>query len=923
MILFIIFCLLHWQKPDTLWQIEQKYVYEGLNLLNLSKIDLEYDKHWIQDSFRLDVVKKLMDHPVQVPDYTLYSGKTIKNLFRLSDYLNFTCNEITGRQIISQKFKSRELIPLITEIFNITKSHLDKAFIKLNPAELDSLLYTAPSLWADEADSIERGYAGALHKEFNVERDTGTTLKTLQLLNLTKKIDIYELHIAGSTLAQGIEKIKEIAEKLFNQENLIYKEIPGVKGPVYEFFELPGGFKGVIGSPDDNVYIEDFAVIIEPGGNDTYSGRCAGAIGGLSSPVSFVIDLSGDDVYRNDKKLVNQGAGLFGAGILWDLSGNDTYTGFHISQGAGLFGIGMLIDEEGFDNYRGGYFTQGAGNFGTGILLDLQQDDIYHSYSWAQGMGGVWGYGLLFDKDGDDLYYAGGQYLHMPLNPDQFRSFAQGFGFGWRDVASGGIGFLLDCTGNDKYISEVYGQATSYWFGLGMLLDEQGNDLYSAAQYSQGAGIHFSIGSLLDLEGDDHYFSRFGPSQGEGHDVAVGFLLDKDGDDVYYASGGQGIGLTNSVGIFIDTRGNDDYCSREGMSQAGANWTRGTGGIGLFIDLQGDDRYAEKDKGRNNHIWTSGTYALGMDLEAVEPKKEPWEDTITTFPELDTMQSDSAKMAKLFYYGSLWEVRADIPKARTGRRILINEFKEKAVEYIFKNEMRTFDGLKLRAIEEIFKAFKDTSAYYLYQGLHSENDTIVRNCIYLFGQLEYTKARDTLRFILGQRPDDKIAGVLIYTLGKLKDTLAVPVISEYYNHKNERMRLRVAEALQNIKDTLGLRVLIPMLFDSSYLVKIASIEGIANLGKKGLEGVESELKKALSEKNRTTLIKTLFRIYNKLDNKDKTPELKKQLAQIAQKYINSDYPALKKESQRLIDLVEGRGILEPDILFLCPDVLEN
>jgi HEAT repeat protein len=177
--------------------------------------------------------------------------------------------------------------------------------------------------------------------------------------------------------------------------------------------------------------------------------------------------------------------------------------------------------------------------------------------------------------------------------------------------------------------------------------------------------------------------------------------------------------------------------------------------------------------------------------------------------------------------------------------------------------------------------------------------------------------------MLGQRPDDKIAGVLIYTLGKLKDTLAVPEISSYYTHKNERMRLRVAEALQNIKDTLGLRVLIPLLFDSSYLVKVASIEGIANLGKKGLERVESELKNALSEENRTILIKTLCRTYDKMDNKDKTSELKKQLAQIGQKYIKSDYPALKKESQRLIDSVEGRGSLEPDILFLYPETPEN
>ncbi|MGQ9701627.1 MAG: HEAT repeat domain-containing protein [bacterium] len=924
MIETILFIATVWLKSDTLWHIEQNYVYEGLKLLNLSKIDLEYDKHWIKDSFRIKPVIELMNYPMDVPDYVLYSGKKIKNFTKLSDYVAFCAHELTDKNTVPEKFKSKELIPLINEVFSLTKKYLDRAFKNLTLGQRDSLIYTAPALWADEADSLVRGYAGALHKEFGVERDTGTTLETLALLKLAEEIDIIELHNAGVVLMEGIERIIQLANDLAQSKDLNFKEVSGARGLVYEEFDLPGGYKGIIGGFDRNIYSKDYAIIIDLGGNDVYEGRCAGAIGDLSTPVSFLIDLAGDDVYRDSEKLVNQGAGLLGAGILYDLSGNDSYTGFHISQGAGLFGIGMLIDADGNDTYRAGYFNQGAGNFGSGMLLDYKGDDIYRACCWAQAMGGVWGYGLLYDRKGDDLYYAGGEYLHMPLDPDQFRSFAQGFGFGWRDVASGGIGFLYDCSGNDKYISEVYGQATSYWFALGMLLDEQGNDLYSAAQYSQGAGIHLSLGGLLDLEGDDHYFSRFGPAQGEGHDVAVGWLLDKDGDDVYYASGGQGIGLTNSVGIFIDTRGNDDYCSIEEMSQGGANWARGTGGIGLFIDLQGDDRYAEENKGKNNHIWTSGTYALGMDLEAVKPKKEPWEDTITVFPELDTMQSDSAKMAKLFYYGSLWEVRADIAKARTGRRILINEFKERAVEYIFKNEMRTFDGLKLRAIEEIFKAFKDTSAYYLYQGLHSSNDTILRNSIYLFGQLEYTKAKDTLRIMLEEKPEDKIAGVLIYTLGRLKDTSAIAIFAQYRNHKSERMRLRIAEALQNIKDTLGLPILIEQLYDSSYIVKTAAIAGLSELGLKAIDFLKNELKNKKNDWQKAIIIKTMRKTYEKIDKSAKTPELKKGLTELVKAYLDVAHPPLRHETQEFIDVLEGRGSLAPEQLFLiAPGIEQN
>ncbi|MGQ9677657.1 MAG: HEAT repeat domain-containing protein [bacterium] len=905
-------------RPDTLWRGEKGYIYEGLKLINLSESDLEYDKHWINDSFRIQPVRDLMDKPLRVPDYVLTSGKKIKGAVRLSEYLRLCGEELTGRKIVLGKFKSKELIPLIKETYDLAKKHLELAFSGLTPEEKDSLIYTAPSLWADEADSLKRGYAGALHQEFGLARDTGTTLQTLDVLRLAAKVDLVQLHTSGAILLDGMETIARLARVLAQTEGLSWKEVAGVKGLVYDEFELPGGFKAVIGGTGSNTYQKDYAVIIDLGGDDIYEGRCAGAVGNFTSPVSFVIDLGGDDVYRNSEKLVNQGGGLFGVGVLWDLTGNDSYTAFHLSQGAGLFGIGVLIDEGGFDTYRAGYFAQGAGNFGSGVVLEQGGDDVYHAYSWAQALGGVWGYGLLYEREGDDLYYAGGKYPHLPLDPDQYRSFAQGFGFGWRDVASGGIGFLCDCNGNDKYIAEVYGQGTSYWFALGMLLDEEGNDLYSAAQYSQGAGIHLSVGALLDLEGDDHYFSRFGPAQGEGHDVGVGWLLDKDGDDVYYASGGQGIGLTNSVGVFVDSRGNDDYASREGLSEGGANWTRGTGGIGLFIDLQGDDRYAERDKGENNHIWTSGTYALGMDLEAIEPRKEPWEDTVTTFPELDTMTNDSLKLARLFSYASRWEVRADIPRVKTARKILVNEFKERAVEYIFHNELRTFDGLKLRAIEEVFKAFKDTAAHYLYQGLHSENDTVARNSVYLLGELDYTPARETLRLMLKNKPDDKVAGVLVYALGKLHDTLSIPIFTEYRNHPKERMRLRVAEALQNIKDTLGLPILLGQLGDPCYLVKVAAVAGISELGSKAMELLKLEFKKAKSDEQRAILIKTMKKTVEKMDKSARTPELKKGLTELVQAYLASDNPALRRETEDFIQLLEGRGSLPPERLFLLP-----
>ncbi len=132
------------------------------------------------------------------------------------------------------------------------------------------------------------------------------------------------------------------------------------------------------------------------------------------------------------------------------------------------------------------------------------------------------------------------------------------------------------------------------------------------------------------------------------------------------------------------------------------------------------------------------------------------------------------------------------------------------------------------------------------------------------------------------------------------------------------MRLRIAEALQNIKDTLGLPILVHQLYDTSYIVKVAAISGIADLGKKAIDTLKWELKRVKNDEHKAIIIKTIRKTYEKLETSAKTPEFKKELAELVKKYLGSDYPALKKEAQYLIDAVEARGVLEPEELFIFP-----
>jgi hypothetical protein len=363
--------------------------------------------------------------------------------------------------------------------------------------------------------------------------------------------------------------------------------------------------KILIGGSGDNIYKEDYPIIIDLGGNDRYLNRAGG--NSLGIPFSIVIDFSGDDVYISEENW-SQGAGLLGGGFLIDLDGDDVYSAPHFSQGAGFWGIGILTDLDGSDIYRSESLSQGAASFGIGLLMESKGEDRYVSAQFAQGFGFVKGFGAIVESAGADHYFAGGVYSDFRDPEKSYVSFSQGFGFGARPGnffvgASGGIGVLADASGNDVYVGDYFSQGSSYWFALGILADGKGHDKYIAGRYSQGAGIHLSHGILMDSGGDDNYLAYLGVSQGCGHDYGVGMLLDNGGNDQYI--GGvisQGAGNDNGLGILNDN-GGDDYYHIKNFGQGRGNLNKATnkGSFGIHFDTGGgSDFYSPGNK--NEHL---------------------------------------------------------------------------------------------------------------------------------------------------------------------------------------------------------------------------------------------------------------------------------------------------------------------------------
>jgi hypothetical protein len=217
------------------------------------------------------------------------------------------------------------------------------------------------------------------------------------------------------------------------------------------------------------------------------------------------------------------------------------------------------------------------------------------------------------DNSGNDNYFAGGKYKDILRYTDHYLSLSQGFAYGIRPKMSGGVGLLMDKSGNDVYVSDIFGQGTSYWYGLGVLADGGGNDQYISFQYAQGAATHMTVGILYDVSGDDVYSAK-GVSQGCGHDRAAGILVDLDGNDNYNAYDlSQAAGSANGIGILADMRGNDAYIVRsDKKTQVFGQPRRDYGSIGIFLDLGGKDGYAG-GIGRDSAWWSDSKWGVGID----------------------------------------------------------------------------------------------------------------------------------------------------------------------------------------------------------------------------------------------------------------------------------------------------------------------
>ncbi|MFN2543445.1 MAG: hypothetical protein ABR600_02590 [Actinomycetota bacterium] len=301
-----------------------------------------------------------------------------------------------------------------------------------------------------------------------------------------------------------------------------------------------------VAGPGDNVITQDYALVVDLGGNDLHANSAGGADpldNGL--PVAVTLDLGGNDRYDTSiptasGSLVAQGGGLVGGvGFLVDVAGDDSYravsggpNGVARAQGVALHGVGVLADLGGSDTY------EVAAN-GPGSMSALGQGES------ADGMG------ILRDAGGDDRY----------------------------DVSATGTGFF-----ENQFGQVIPPSASALGLGMGQVghIKEQavGDGDFAGrgvALFSDGGGADsLAVHADVPDPGQDEMFARVigwpeARAEGIGYGAegshGLALLGDGDTDASVIASAraqrsevlvqGIGVGIGGGIGAVSDLGGND------------------------------------------------------------------------------------------------------------------------------------------------------------------------------------------------------------------------------------------------------------------------------------------------------------------------------------------------------------------------------
>lgn len=547
----------------------------------------------IEDPFRLNAVRFLHRDPLHLPDVTRRLGRELRDA---------SAGASPPRDLVAIAAKTLESSSELAPITSLTRPPAGssaathgtyliavqteasriaaQAFRDLSPEELAHVEANLPEI------ATVFGEGKYLHSD----EDRARYRRTQRTIALLPKVDRGRLLAAQRVLLRAADSsyLAQLKADLQAAEAKGFAATSGVREET--LWSL--GNQCVIGSTRNNIYQQEFAVVVDLGGDDTYLARCASAR--PDQRAGLLIDFGGDDRYQSTARF-SQGGAFGGVALLLDLAGDDSYASTEdFAQGAALCGAAICWDVAGQDAFRGQAYAQGSALcHGLGALIDGGGRDQCEAGVYSQGFAGPGAFGVLLASGGDDVYSVSGRAPSGYGTPGAFRSMGQGASFGFRHLASGGVAVLCDTGGSDRYEAGNFAQGGGYYFAWGSLIDlGQGDDRYGGSRYAQGWAAHSALGGFWDEGGNDRYTTMIGASTSAAWDLCATAFMDDAGDDRYLGMANlcNGGSAQNGLALFFDHGGRDYY--RLPPGKAGPNNYHGGHSLSIFVDAGSTgDRY--------------------------------------------------------------------------------------------------------------------------------------------------------------------------------------------------------------------------------------------------------------------------------------------------------------------------------------------
>lgn len=333
-------------------------------------------------------------------------------------------------------------------------------------------------------------------------------------------------HGNGGSLNPGdFADIQQCAKRMWKSASDLEKALTKVVLPVGADIDLWPVLRYSRSTTAANTYMNDYAVLIDAGGADTYVNNSGSSLIDVNFGPPGQPGVKGEGPAKGCQRAIpglTAADCIPAAGLLLDLGGNDTY------------GVRQTPDVDAVctaDPVVRRMVSNGSGFLGVGILIDRSGNDRYTGKTVSNGSGHVFGVGLLHDRAGDD------QYLEVRNST----------GF----ALVGGVGVFHDYAGNDTHNfytpNKLAGASgVNQTPGAGGVIDDE-DACDNLPRYDVGGGNVGGVGVALDDAGNDSYVGGFAPtflapfgsnagggsSQGYANNQAAGSLVDKAGTDSY------------------------------------------------------------------------------------------------------------------------------------------------------------------------------------------------------------------------------------------------------------------------------------------------------------------------------------------------------------------------------------------------------